>query len=392
MLSSTLTRNHRRIDLRPGPYVLGRNFVSRSSETALATKKIVSGFSVRLVDIPATRALLGSIARIDEDYRDAFALRLIRKKTAKLEEPPVGQSSTPVLSGRYPISDAAQVFKGDSRVGAFSILNDLLADTVINVFLKSRLLAGNLFKFASGRGRLFALQVTPPVLESHGGPVDSFTAVVLPVGVGGQVNNSHVNAQHVRGLNQLRVVEITDSGKVKFAVNPHQVHFAFAKGKELALVVAHNEGNLLAARCSPDRNSIVLGEPDDVMIVGLCGIPTKAAHDFTVKLIGIGHFGNTAYHHIRRKIELLFGLTVGQFMQVILAKNFRVPTAFGKIITGSIRFLKRGLENSGLVLCRLEFKIHYELHRVKYRRLNLVCQGGRAFSPWQANGVPGAEK
>ena len=41
MLSSTLTRYHRRIDERPGPYVLGRNFVSRSGETALVTEKIV---------------------------------------------------------------------------------------------------------------------------------------------------------------------------------------------------------------------------------------------------------------------------------------------------------------------------------------------------------------
>ena len=145
MQDCTNTRNHRLTDDSPGlgTDVPGRDCIGWSRETTPNTNKLVPRLSVLLVDVSTLGALPRSILGIDKNNGDSCLLRLVGHEGSQLSESPVRQPRPLVLSGRYPFSDTAKVFQGDSRDGAFSICDDCLGNNVVGVFLKTFLLPGN---------------------------------------------------------------------------------------------------------------------------------------------------------------------------------------------------------------------------------------------------------
>ena len=121
--------------------------------------------SVLFVDTAARGALPGCVAWINEDHRDASALRFVRDECAKLAESPVPQSrALDTISGRDPLADALESLKADPPYGAFGIQHDSFGDAMIGVFLEPRLSAGELTQAAFRGFGSTRLQAAPAFL------------------------------------------------------------------------------------------------------------------------------------------------------------------------------------------------------------------------------------
>jgi len=372
MLSSTFTRYHWRVDERPGPDIPSRDCVRRSSETALDTEEIVPRLSVGFVDMPALGAFPRCIAWIDEKQGDSGKSGFVGKERPQLMESPVRQSCSLVPSGRYPLSDTAEVFDRDRRFGAFGICYDCLRDAVVHVFLKSCLLSGNLLEFTLRRARLFLLKVAPSMFELAAVRVDRFAAVGFPPGVCGNINNAKVHSKDIRGFYQLGIVYIAHNRKEKFTVDSHQIDFAFAEREPFPLPLAHGERNLLSSGKGPDRNDLVFGESDNIAVVGLCGILSESPLNFPIQFIRVRDLGNRTDDHLGGERESSSRVVIRKFMEMVLPEDLCFPSARREIVTGGIRHLKRCLKDGGLLLRRFQFQVHNQLHNTSIGEFHVL--------------------
>jgi hypothetical protein len=69
---------------------------------------------------------------------------------------PARKSRSLGFANRYPITDAAKFFKGDTAIGAFSLIDNLFADVVVNPSGEAMLFTRKPFELASrGMGLFF---------------------------------------------------------------------------------------------------------------------------------------------------------------------------------------------------------------------------------------------
>ena len=95
----------------------------------------------------------GSIVRINELERNAMQLRLVGRELFKLVKGPIGMSCSLRLPNPCPTANTGQIFHGDTAMGALCLHDNGLAQLMIRVFLKARLLTTHLFQSAFGTFR-----------------------------------------------------------------------------------------------------------------------------------------------------------------------------------------------------------------------------------------------
>jgi hypothetical protein len=362
MLSSKTPGYHRRVDKRPGSNIPSRYFVCRSSEAAFKTNKIISRLPVGLADISATRAFPGRIAGVNKNHGDTNALGFIIDKASQLEKSPVTQSCPLVLPGRYPLTDTAQVFKGNSRRGALRIGHNRFGYAMVDIFLKSSLSTRNLLELPLGGFSALALKITPTVREFAPILVDRFPAVASPVRISSDVDHTKVNTEYVRGGDKRRLVNVANASEVKFAANKHQIDFALTKGEELPLILAHDIRDFKSSRDCPNRYNVFLGKTNNPFIVGLGRIWSKMPLSFTVQFISIGNFSNTSYGSLRSQSKLFPNPFVCKLVHVVLSENTRFESLGRKPIASIIASRERLTKHGRLVFVGPKLYVGYELH------------------------------
>jgi hypothetical protein len=105
----------------PGCDVAGADVVGVGRETASGADERRLGAAVRLVDVAAFGARPARVARVDSDESHAREHGLVAEKRTELEEGPRVQHRALGLANRYPVSDAAEVFHGDTASGGRSL-------------------------------------------------------------------------------------------------------------------------------------------------------------------------------------------------------------------------------------------------------------------------------
>ena len=145
--------------------------------------------------MPAGRAHLRGVRRVDVHQRDPGPCRLVGDVLAELGERPGVQRDPLGLAEPYPPADAAQVLQGDAASGAFSLGHDALGDDVVGVggepgFL-TRPLAQEPFRGPGALRLEFAAQVPGPMPM----PVQVLPGVPGPVVGGGDVRDPQVDAE-----------------------------------------------------------------------------------------------------------------------------------------------------------------------------------------------------
>jgi hypothetical protein len=141
--------------------VPGRCGIRRPSEAACDALESVSGRTIARVDAATLRTGTARIARIDRDQRYASQRRFVGQKGPQLGKCPVVVRMALRLANRCPVTDACQVFDGNTASGVFSLPYDNLADPMVQGGCKPSLFPAPRAQQALGRLGPFPLEVAP---------------------------------------------------------------------------------------------------------------------------------------------------------------------------------------------------------------------------------------
>ena len=159
MSSVVRVRDVRQHDGCPAAYVHRSGAVCVGSVPALDTLEDRLRRPVGLRGVSALGTLSACVGRVNEEYGDARALRLILDEGAQLSERPARESSTLLPSSPHPLANVPKVFQPYRPLRAFGKLDKLFADYVVDVASEPPFFARELLEAASGGVRALALKV-----------------------------------------------------------------------------------------------------------------------------------------------------------------------------------------------------------------------------------------
>jgi len=346
----------------PGPDIQGRDVVCEASEPARPTEKFGLRFSVGLFDVPARRAFSAGVSRVDEGHRNTRKPGLVRDERMELKERPVRQACPLALPSRYPFANAFEIFEGNTATGALSVRHECLADLVVDVLLIASLFAADLQQLACGRPRALALKIAPAMGGLATVLFDGGPRVDIPIAIGRDVDNSEVHTEHVRGLDQLGIVDLANSRQIEYAADKEKIGFPLASREQRTLALSAGKRHDLTPIDSPDRDAIIGFETQDAVVVGNSSQQTKSFSGLSVEFVGVGNLFDALHDDLGCEPRTSAHGVVYKFVQSVLPENFLVPCGRTDFGANSVSVFECTPKNCVLLPSRLELEIDNEPH------------------------------
>jgi hypothetical protein len=351
------------VDEGPDTDVPCRDMVCSSSVAAGHAGEPVPVGTVCLLGVPTLRALLTRMPRVDEQDRHAEKPCLVRYEATKLEEGPVGKSCPLSAPGRYPVSDALEVFEGDSSTGALRLLHERLRDAVVDVLLVPGLTTRDATQLASCSPGSLALQVAASMREATSLVFDVRAAECLSVAINGEVDHAEVDAEEVIDSIFCWLLDLAGGHQEPSLPSPDEVRLSLPVCKQLSLSRAADEGNLDAAFNGPDRDRPVVAEPQESIVVGLGGEAAEGSACLPVAcFVGIGDLGDATNNNLGGETESVSKVSVDESVDVELLLDSVFVSHPACVVAGLVGSCKRLGEEVGLLFIRQELELGNQSH------------------------------
>jgi hypothetical protein len=156
--------------------------------------------SVSLLTMAAHCTGPAGVARIDRDDQHTHLLRLVAEKASKLPKRPTVARTSLLTPNCYSLPNSLQVFDREGLACRARLVNEPLADAVVDIPLEAAFLAGKLPQPPAGAAGVGALEPLAVPEAAFSYPLDIRAAVGLPVAVSSEVHDPHVNAQEADRL------------------------------------------------------------------------------------------------------------------------------------------------------------------------------------------------
>lgn len=345
------------------PKVHGSVVIGVRSESARPAVKAILAWAVALVGVTATGALATGVPRIDNNQRNAGQLGLVLQECAELSERPGMQNDALFTPNRDPISDARQVFDGQSSVGAFSGSDDLLADVVVNPNGKAGLLAGQLLQEPLGCAGLFALELGSKTTVAITDGLHCGSRVPSPIAVRSDVRYSQVDAKEVPHVGWVGLFGVANGGQVELPIVENQVRLSLPGLQESQLSGTSSKRNLQAPAGGPDGDDALIHVPlQDAVVVGNGPLGSEASSGVIVQPVSVCHLGDASNHYLRCEVEPPAGFVVGELVEIEGSEALSFPCSIGDPIAASISPLQGFLERTKLKVRGLQFDLGSQFH------------------------------
>ena len=342
-------------------------FVSASSVTARFANKAISGLSVCLFRVAALTALAGRIARVNPQERNTGKLCLVVEHPAQLGKRPAMQLRPLALTSPDPRTDVCQFLDGNHSIRAFGERDYASRNFVVRVFGEPLLFAVAFFQQSFGRLRADALQLATKCAVAVANLVEFCTAVFVAVRVGANVDNAHVNAQHIHGFNLFFFRHFNSDVEKPFAVTKYQIRFTTGIGKQRPLLFTADKRHLGATLNCPDanggRNQIQRKNPS---IIGNAAMLTKRALNFLVKFVGVSNLRVEQTNDLRRQRKFFAYRAVKTLVQRKAAELLCFPSQLRQTISGGIGRLQSLAQGVRLFWRRLQFNLDSQFQLGQY--------------------------
>lgn len=366
-------RDVRRIDKRPtqSTNVPGSVRVSMGGEATLPTLEGRLIRAIRLLRMAALRTATAGVAGINGHNGNSSLLCLIDDKGPELSEGPGMENAAHLPPSRNPRTNMRQFFQRNRTLRVFSGRDDLLTNSMVHIFGKAKLFAGEILQSALGRLRPFLLQPGPKALVPMADAFHGRATVPLAVGVGKNVGHAKIAAQNILDGTRLRIIDVTGGRKVEGSAKENQIRFALLCLQHRLLALAGLVWNLQPPTSGPDGNGLLLDVPaQNPQIVCNGAIQPIRALAALVELVGIGNLGDGSNDRLRRESgELRSGRGIAEFMDSKLGKLLRFPCLFRDPITAAIRLVQSVQQCRERALVCLQFDRGRKLQRTIVSRM-----------------------
>ena len=330
--------------------------------------------TVSFIDMTAKRTGPGSVSGVNRNYRNPGHLGFVFDKRPQLREAPGMLSASLGLSNSYPVSDAFQIFQGNSLSGALGLRNQLLGDLMINVSGESLFFGGSLLQDTFGRFSSFGLQSGPQSGITMPQAVDLTAGEDFTVRINGKICDPKIHSQKTFRVKRFMIGEDAVLQQEELTVPVNQVGLAFNPAQLLFSVSATNKGHNLSALQGGNGNPVhaFVGQQPVVQDHGAMGL--KAVVFFLIAAVGFGHLADSTHRHLRREIKLFSQVVITSLLNTVFRGGFKFKGYIGRRIAGCIKCLHGFEQKIGLFRRCQELDFQDQVHNKNYTPIDIICQ------------------
>ena len=333
--------------------------------------------TIGFINTPTLRTSPAGITRVNEEHPHSYSFGLVSDVLAQLIERPVTMLASLLATYNRSLADARQIFQGDGSASVYCFFNKMFADLVVGVLLEACLLSRQFLEFTFGGSGLLLLQILSAMLELPAIVLDRLTAKILPVAVGGQIDDAQVYSQHAFKIDWLRSFLLTRGEQVELAFDVAQVTFPALALQQFKLSPAGREGDPHPTVYRPEADFLpfqMVGQ--DATIKGNRSLWLERAPDFPVDLIGIRNLREAPDDDLGAQREHLPRVSIRQLVQLELTERIVFPRLRANVIAGSIRHFECFAKRVRLIGRRQEFQLGDQLHRTSVLHFTIEKEQG----------------
>ena len=336
--------------------------ISRASEPATDTEELALSTSVGLVNTTAYGTRSGGIAWVNQQHANTSQLGLVLDEGPQLVERPgvVGTTLRPFY--RCPFAYARQVLKGNPARGVKSFRNHPLADNVVYMPSKARLLAPSLLQQALGRLRTLSLQFGTEPGVSGADTVERGPTIHVAVTVRGDIDDAQVHAKPAVRINGRSFGNVYHDTQVEHAVTEDKVSLPAYSPEPLGLVLTHDDGNKQATRQGEDTYAVKSLPREDTLVVDNRAVLAELDALGLVSLVRLSHLAHNANGHLRRQAKAFAQGLVDELLQGKLVSRLLLKGNIGHVVTRLVETLHCGKQRDVLLWCGREFDYQRCVH------------------------------
>lgn len=183
--------------------------------------------AVGLVAVPALRASLRGVCRINTDERYSGEPSLIGYEGSKLSESPLVVPRTLRLPKPVPaLADALEIFETQPSVRIGGLRYKPLRDAMVHITLAATLALGELLEVAFGRLRTRCLQLGADALVALTRLLDAPGGVCLAIRVGSDIDYAQVYPKPVLRRAGRRLFDLDRSEQIPLAAPINEIGFS----------------------------------------------------------------------------------------------------------------------------------------------------------------------
>jgi len=311
------------------------------------------------------RAFPTGVARVHGDQWNASKPSLVFQECPELEKRPRMQNCSLLSASRYPVTNALQVFDGNSATGALSSGNDLLGNAVIHVRCEAPFFPAEFVKFSPRTASLFLLKFGSkfPVAESDSS--DSAARIVATVRIARNLDHSEIDSEPVVYFLQGWFHGIAGYPQKPLSTMVDEIRFPLPVSKQGDLARASDIKDGLPTLKRPDAYSTFL-EAQNAVVIGDSPSLSEFPFAFLVQLVGICDLGKNTDSQLGTQAELILGRMVENLLEGEILEHFSAPGFATKPVRAFITAIEGCYQGLPLIASWTQFNFCYKLQDLKY--------------------------
>lgn len=240
------------------------------------------------------------------------------------------------LAKLHSVTDAFEIFNGDSATSAFSGFYNLLTDAMVDISGVSAFFLGEVFKNTFGRLGAFALKASTLPTATMAYSSYNSTTIDISVRVSGDINYATIDTKPFVRVKALRFGNVASLQDVPFTPTANQIGFTLCVLEKVKLLLSSLIGHLCPTVNCPKRDNLIWFPAKNTAVIGNAAQLGKSALRLFVNLVTIRNLGNNSHCHLRRQSELLSNGIVAGVMQIVLTKRLCHPGMITNILRSAI--------------------------------------------------------
>ncbi len=310
---------------------------------ALATYKFRLALAVGFGTVTALGASSASVSRIDSDHRNSVQLAFVSDKLPQLFKRPTAHFCALRPPKQCPVTDAIEVFNGDTASSVFGENDECFADAVVDVSAKPSFLVAN---FLHGPASILSGSTfTASHLASERpsdveillpGRFDVFTGNMLSIAGGNELCDTHIDAKKITDFDRSLVGKVDTAKQVEPVIAVDQIALAFEPVKSFALVLSENNGDYLATFKGEDADAVHSLETHQPFIKDHRAKRLEHWTGFFVPLKAIDGLSDGTHGHLAGQTEPFSKLSIAFGVNGRLTKTARIESGFCSKGSGSV--------------------------------------------------------
>ena len=338
-------------------------FIRICGVAARLASKLALGFTVCLFSVAANAASPGCIAGVDPNNSDSRKFCLVRDHFSQFSKSPAMQPCPFTPSCPDPRTNAGQILYGNRSIRALRVLDNLLGNNVIRIAGEPAFFSTSLFQQSLCRFRSLALQFLSQGPIAVPDFVHLAAGVAVPIGVAGDLNDSHINTDGVNGLVFLLFRHFNCDTEQPLARSENQIGFAVRICEKNPLLVSANEGHLLPAFDGPNIHQYGFQmHGEDASVVGDTSMRPERPLDVLIQFVCVGNLGGQQADNLRGERELASNRPVEQLLDGEPSELFLIPHQLRKPVGGGIGGFQRRKQQFCLLGGWKDSYLHSEFH------------------------------